>query len=212
MELQLALDVISDKKGMDAALAVGDLIDVLELGTPFLFTYSLATAGEFKKALPNARILADCKIMDGGAVISGMAFDAGADVTSVSARTWDGTIEEVIREARSRGKQVLVDMMGVPNNEIAVRGREIDALGADYICVHRAVSVKGASSPEEPLRILRDVVGKTKIAVAGGITAETLEKLAPHRPDLVIVGSAIANAPDPRAVAVAMRKIMEETR
>lgn len=208
MELQLALDVITDKRGMEVAQAVGDLIDVLELGTPFVFTYPLATIGEFKKALPGVRILADYKIMDGGTIISRIAFDAGADITTVSARTWDGTIEEVIREARARGAQVLVDMMGVPDGEMARRGREIEALGADYICVHRPVSVKGASSPEEPLRILRDAVGKAKIAVAGGITVETLAKIVPHRPDLVIVGSSIANAPDPRAVALAMREIM----
>lgn len=209
MELQLALDVITEEEGMRVARAVGDLIDVLELGTPFVFTYPLEAIGKFKKALPGVRILADYKIMDGGSIISKIAFDAGADITTVSARTWDGTIEEVVREARVRGTQVLVDMMGVPENEMAKRGREIEALGADYICVHRAVSVKGASSPEGPLRILRDAVAKAKIAVAGGITLETLEKIVPHRPDLVIVGSSIANAPDPRATAAAMRALME---
>ncbi|MDR0362719.1 MAG: orotidine 5'-phosphate decarboxylase [Planctomycetota bacterium] len=209
MELQLALDVITDKRGMEVAAAVGDLIDVLELGTPFVFTYPLSAIGEFKRALPGVRILADYKIMDGGAVISKIAFDAGADIATVSARTWDGTIEEAIGEARSRSAQVLVDMMGVPDDEMARRGREIEALGADYICVHRAVSVKGAASPEGPLRILRDAVGRVKIAVAGGITLEALAKIVPHRPDLVIVGSAIANSADPRAVALAMRGVME---
>ncbi|MDR1611510.1 MAG: orotidine 5'-phosphate decarboxylase [Planctomycetota bacterium] len=209
MELQLALDVITTEKGMEVAKAVGDLINILELGTPFAFTYPLAAIGEFKDALPGVRILADYKIMDGGSPIARMAFDAGADITTVSARTWDGTIAEVIREARAKGAQVLVDMMGVPDNEMARRGREIEALGADYICVHRAVSVKGAGSPERPLRTLRDTVGGAKIAVAGGITLKTLEKIVPHRPDLVIVGGAITNAADPRAVAVAMRGIME---
>ena len=125
MELQLALDAITAEKGMEVAKAVGDLINILELGTPFVFTYPLTAIGEFKEALPGVRILADYKIMDGGSIIAKMAFDAGADIATVSARTWDGTIMEVIREARAKGAQVLVDMMGVPDNEMARRGREI---------------------------------------------------------------------------------------
>ncbi len=212
MELQLALDVVTAKQGMEAAAAVADLIDVLELGTPFVLANPLEIIGEFKRALPGVKILADYKIMDGGAILAGMAVDAGADIVTVSARTWDGTIEEVVREAGARGARTLVDMMGVPDAEIARRGREVAALGPDYICVHRAVSVRGASSPEEPLRILRDAVGAANIAVAGGITLETLAKIVPFRPDLVIVGSAIAAAPDPRAVALAMREMMEDAR
>jgi 3-hexulose-6-phosphate synthase len=209
MELQLALDVITDKKGMAIAVSLPGLIDILELGTPFVLTYPLATIGEFKQALLGVKILADYKIMDGGSVISKIAFDAGADITTVSARTWDGTIEEVVQEAKGRGTQVLVDLMGVPMPEIARRGKEVEALGADYICVHRAVSVKGAASPEGPLKALRDAVSTAKIAVAGGITLETLEKIVPHHPDLIIVGSSITNATNPREVVIAMRKIME---
>ncbi|MCC8180132.1 MAG: orotidine 5'-phosphate decarboxylase, partial [Planctomycetes bacterium] len=176
-------------------------------GTPFVFTYPIGIIDTFKKALPNGRVLADYKIMDGGAIIAGMAFDAGADLTTVSARTWDGTIEEVIGEAHSRGKQALVDMMGVPEAEIARRGKEVEAMGADYICIHRAVSVKGAASPEKPLQVLRDAV-TGKIAVAGGIDLATLAKIVPLRPDLVIVGSSVCNSPDPRATVLAMRDIM----
>lgn len=209
MELQLALDFITDTKGMEVATSVRDLIDVLELGTPFVLRYPIEKIAEFKQALPGVRILADYKIMDGGALIADMAFSAGADITTVSARTWDGTIEEVIGEAKKRGTRVLVDMMGMPENEIARRGREVEALGADYICVHRAVSVKGAAGPEGPLQALRNVVTTAKIAVAGGITLESLKTIVPHKPDLIIVGSALANAADPRAVAASMRAIME---
>lgn len=208
MELQLALDFITAEKGMAVAQSVAGLIDVLELGTPFSLANPVTIVREAKNALPGVRILADYKIMDAGSLIARMAFDAGADMTTVSARTWDGTIEEVVAAARSMGRQVLVDMMGVPEAEMARRGREIEALGADYICVHRAISVKGSASPEGPLRTLRDAVSRAKIAVAGGITLDTLAKVVPCRPDLVIVGSAITSAADPAAMVKAMREVM----
>ncbi len=78
MELQLALDVVTAKQGMEAAAAVADLIGVLELGTPFVLANPLEIIGEFKRALPGVKILADYKIMDGGAILAGMAVDAGA--------------------------------------------------------------------------------------------------------------------------------------
>lgn len=208
MELQLALDFIPADKGMAIARSVAGHIDVLELGTPFSLVNPMTVVREAKAALPGVRILADYKIMDAGTLIADMAFEAGADITTVSARTWDGTIEEVIAAARAKGRQVLVDMMGVPEAEIAKRGREIEALGADYICVHRAISVKGSASPGDTLKNLREAVTKSKIAVAGGITLESLKTVVPCRPDLVIVGSAITGAHDPVAVTKAMRDIM----
>lgn len=212
MELQLALDMVTAEKGLATAKAVADLIDVLELGTPFVFSNPIEVIREAKDALPGVRVLADYKIMDGGDLIARIAFNAGADITTVSARTWDGTISEVIAAARELGRQVLVDMMGVPDGEIARRGKEVAALGADYICVHRAISVKGSASPEGPLLTLRDALPDSKIAVAGGVNLETLKKIVACRPDLVIVGSAITSAPDPRAMVLAMRDVMGEGR
>ena len=48
------------------AKSVADLIDILELGTPYSFIYSIDSVGMYKKVLPGVRILSDFKIMDGG--------------------------------------------------------------------------------------------------------------------------------------------------
>jgi 3-hexulose-6-phosphate synthase len=208
MELQLALDMISFEEGLKLAEELRDLIDVLELGTPFSLVNPLTAVKTFKEALPELKILSDFKIMDGGYVMAKLAFEAGADIVTVSARTWDITIQETIKAARDYGRQVHVDMMGVPDDQIETRGRELDAFGPDYIGIHRAVSIKEAS-PEQPLQIARRVIKKAKLTIAGGIDGESLKLVVPLKPDLVIVGSAITKARDPRAVALEMRKIME---
>jgi 3-hexulose-6-phosphate synthase len=208
MELQLALDMIGFEEGLKLAEELRDLIDILELGTPFSLVHPLTVLKTFKEALPGLKILSDFKIMDAGYGMARLAFEAGADIVTVSARTWDITIQETIKAARDYGRQVHVDMMSVPDDQIGTRGRELDALGPDYIGIHRAVSIKGAS-PEQPLRIARSVVNKAKLTVAGGIDGESLKRILPLKPDLVIVGSAITKAKDPRAAALEMRKIME---
>ena len=124
MELQLALDMVEEEKGLAVAKSVADLIDILELGTPYSFIHSIDSVGMYKKALPGVRILSDFKIMDGGYGMAEIAYKAGADVTTVSARTWDDTVKQAIQAARDNGRQILVDMMGVPEDEIAKRGAE----------------------------------------------------------------------------------------
>ena len=209
MELQVAFDVIDRKQALEIAGALDGTVDIIEMGTPFSFVHPISIVREFKEAAPNTRILSDFKIMDGGYGMAKMAYDAGADVTTVSARTWDDTIRQAIESARDHNKQTLVDMMGMPEALIAERGAEIDAMKPDYICIHRAVSVASSSSPERPLQLLRGSVKHAKIAVAGGINLETLPQVVASKPDLVIIGSAIANSQNPVAVAKEMRRIME---
>jgi 3-hexulose-6-phosphate synthase len=208
MELQLALDMISLEDGLKLAKKLKGLIDIVELGTPFSFVNPITVVKMFKDALPDVKILSDFKIMDGGGGMSKLAFEAGTDIVTVSARTWDITIQEAIAVSKEYGRMVHVDMMGVPDDQIESRGKEVDAFKPDYIGIHRAVSLKN-SKAEDPLRIARNIIKNAKLTVAGGIDCESLKRVVPLKPDLVIVGAGITTAADPYAVASEMRKIME---
>jgi 3-hexulose-6-phosphate synthase len=208
MELQLALDMISLEDGLKLAKKLKGLIDIVELGTPFSFVNPITVVKMFKDALPDVKILSDFKIMDGGGGMSKLAFEAGADVVTVSARTWDITIQEAITVSKEYGRMIHVDMMGVPDDQIESRGKEVDVFKPDYIGIHRAVSLK-TSKAEDPLRIARNIIKNAKLTVAGGIDCESLKRVVPLKPDLVIVGAGITTAADPYAVASEMRKIME---
>lgn len=208
MELQLALDRIEKKRAIDIVESLKDLIDIVEIGTPFSIMQPIEIINDFKKISPCLRVLADYKILDGGYALAEIAYKAGADIVTVSAQTWDETILQTIQAARDYGKQVLVDMMGIKEEDIAERGKQIDNMHPDYICTHRAVSVNRETSSEKTLKILRETIRQTKIAVAGGIDLETLPKVLTYQPDLVIIGSAITNATEPRKVTKQIYEIM----
>lgn len=209
MELQLAIDLVTAERGLEIAMAVKDLIQVVEIGTPFAFTNPIGVIQRFKDSLPGVKILADYKIMDGGEMMASLAFDANADIVTMSARTWDDTIKAAVATAKKYGRQTMADLMAVPDAEITSRGKQMEEFGADYICVHRPIKVHGSASPEENLERLRSVVTTAKVAVTGGLDLDTLRRVVRCEPDLVIVGGAITNAADPRAVAEAMRAVME---
>ena len=59
-----------------------------------------------------------------GNIARSLAYDAGADITTVSARTHDITIRGAVKAARDRGgRLILADMMAVPSEEMASRGQ-----------------------------------------------------------------------------------------
>ncbi|MBR0439091.1 MAG: GNAT family N-acetyltransferase [Clostridia bacterium] len=209
MELQLAFDGVEREAAVKLAAEVYDLVDIIEIGTPFAYKYGMDALREIKKAAPGVRILADFKIMDGGYGMTQMAYDAGADICTVSARTWDDTVKEAIKCARDNNKQVLVDLMGTPDDEIIERAKEVDSWAPDYIYIHRAVSIKTATSPEELLRKVKGSIKNAKLGVAGGITLETLPEVIKGEPDLVIIGSAITKSPDPRGTIIKMREYIK---
>ena len=66
VELQLALDFISIEDSIELLKEVGDSIDIVEIGTPFIVKDGMRAVREVRKAFPNLKILADLKIMDAG--------------------------------------------------------------------------------------------------------------------------------------------------
>ena len=64
MELQLALDRIEKKRAIDIVESLKDLIDIVEIGTPFSIMQPIEIINDFKKISPCLRVLADYKIME----------------------------------------------------------------------------------------------------------------------------------------------------
>ena len=209
MLLQLAMDDITYEGAKKLLEAVGDLVDIIEIGTPFAYSSPLSLIGELKWRYPSKKILADYKILDGGDFMANLAYSAGADITSVSARAHDETIEGAVRSARKWNREILVDMMAVPLNEIPARAAFASGLNADYICVHTSLDVQNAVDPLESIRAARQSCGSTRVSVAGGIRPDTIGRLVVEKPDVVIVGGALVKAPDPRKTALILREIME---
>ncbi|HYD43551.1 MAG TPA: 3-hexulose-6-phosphate synthase [Anaeromyxobacter sp.] len=208
MRLQLAIDTLTLAEAEGLVARVGDLVDVVEVGTPLIIREGVGAVRRLRAAFPDAVLLADLKIADGGHLEAALGLDAGARIVTVLAAAADATIREVVRAARERGGEVMVDLMGV--EDLARRAREVDALGADYVCLHTAVDVQAghadlAGATLQGLRRVKAALDTARTAVAGGITLASCPAVAALAPDVVVVGSALTGAADPRAAAAAIR-------
>ena len=202
MKLQLALDGTLEA-GLQVLRAAHSQVDVIEVGTPLVLREGVGAIERLRALYPDKALLADFKIMDAGDEEARLAFAAGADQVTALGVAADATIAAALKAARDCGGELLVDLIAVP--QPLRRARQLLALGCTRFCLHRAHDADG--DPVAALRELRQALPEVQLAVAGGITAATIDELLPWRPDTVIVGGAITGAAQP---GLAARRIMEK--
>src|SRR5215469_6288353 len=84
-QLQIAVDLPSLDAAIELLNKVAVYIDIIEAGTPLIKQEGLKCISEFKRRFPGKLIFADMKTMDAGMLEADLAFQAGADLTTVLA-------------------------------------------------------------------------------------------------------------------------------
>ncbi|MFD0049644.1 3-hexulose-6-phosphate synthase [Actinomycetes bacterium NPDC127524] len=209
MELQLALDLVNIEEAKQLIKEVEEHIDIVEIGTPVVINEGLRAVKEIKEAFPSLKVLADLKIMDAAGYEVMKASEAGADIITILGAAENESIKGAVAEAKKQGKKILVDMIAV--KDIEARAKELDELGADYICVHTGYDLQAVGQNSfKDLMAIKRVVKNAKTAVAGGIKLETLPEVLNAQPDLVIVGGGITGQDDKKAAAAKMQELVKK--
>lgn len=203
--LQVALDFTSLERAFRVAeAAVNGGADWLEVGTPLIKSVGIGAVKAIAEHFPKITIVADMKTVDTGYLEAQMAVNHGARVVTVLGIASDRTIKEAADAAHEHNAKLMVDLMLV--KDLQKRGEEVTALGADYILLHIGKDVQKDGLTLLPL--LNKIINKIDIpvAVAGGLSALSAAMAVKAGAKIVVIGSAISNAPDP---ATATRKIRE---
>ncbi len=207
MKLQIAVDIADSKKIMEIAGQISDIIDIFEVGTPAIMKEGMLPVKMLKEAYPDMTVLADSKIVDGGAIECRDICECGADIVTVLALSDNATVKEVVKTAHQYGRKVLADLLCV--TDIPKRSVELIDMDVDYIGVHTGVDMqKQGHTPLEDLRELVRAVGPERAAVAGGVTLQTLPDYTAENPEIIIAGSALYKANDVRAAVLQMKEVL----
>ena len=211
MKLQLAIDELNLEQAMTQLEDLVEYVDIVEVGTPFVIVAGREAVRQIKKKFPELAVLCDVKIMDAGAYEAQLAFDAGAEYVTVLGVTDDLTIKGCVDEARKQGRQIMVDMICV--EDLATRVPIVEGLGVDVIAVHTGADQQAAGrTPLEDLIEIKKYVKNVKVAVAGGISSQTINDYLALNPDILIVGSGILNAANPVKEACLIAKALKGDR
>ncbi|HZG87958.1 orotidine 5'-phosphate decarboxylase / HUMPS family protein [Paenibacillus sp.] len=207
MNIQLALDRLAIERAIAIARQAAPYVQRIEVGTSLIKQFGMDGVRSVRRAFPDHVIVADLKTFDNAAYEFDMCFDAGADEATVMGAAPPVTVEAFLNAAARRGKQAIIDLLHTSEEE----GERLAAYRDAVFCVHVSKdeqesaggSAQTAAGERSPLLRLKRQGLRT--AVAGGITLEALRRLGPLRPDIAIVGSAIAQADDPAAAARAFQ-------
>ena len=208
MKLQVAFDLQSSDEILNFLEKNGDLIDIIEIGTPLIIKEGLKSVLKIKKKFPKQTVLADLKIMDAGLLEAQIGFDAGADIVTVlglaSTKTLNGVKQAVVKNE----KEVMVDMINHPCPEN--KWNELKNMEMGLCCLHTANDdSQDGETPLNDLERFYNLHGGKNIAVAGGINPDMIRKINSFHPEIVIVGGYIANSRNQRDALEEIRQAMD---
>ena len=208
MKLQVAFDLQSSDEILNFMEKNGDLIDIIEIGTPLIIKEGLKSVLKIKKKFPKQTVLADLKIMDAGLLEAQIGFDAGADFVTVLGLASTKTLNGVKQAAVKNEKEVMVDMINHPCPEN--KWNELKDMEMDFCCLHTANDdSQDGETPLNDLERFYNFHGGKNIAVAGGINPDMIRKINSFHPEIVIVGGYIANSRNQRDALKEIRQAID---
>lgn len=203
LNLQLALDRLTKEECFFILEEVINEIDWIEVGTGVIKEYGVKIISEIKSKYPEKLIVADMKTCDAGKHETYQAFSAGADITTVMAFSADQTILDSIVVSKELNKRVMIDLLGKKDKKEAER---IVGLGVDLVSLHIGKDMQNTEKlSQEAFEIWKDYP-QIELAVAGGISLETLPDYLQYHPSTIIIGSAITKTKNKWAVAHKMKR------
>ncbi|QPA32621.1 3-hexulose-6-phosphate synthase [Thermaerobacillus caldiproteolyticus] len=193
MYIQLALDRMTVDKAIKITKEVNCYIDWIEVGTSLIKEFGIKSIYTIKNVFPDKPLVADIKTIDNAKYECELCFEAGADIITVMGVAPLVTIETCLNEAAKRKRNIMIDLLNV--NETTLR-KLIECKDAIF-CAHlskdeQELSVSKAEHSFDRFNILED----RTLAIAGGISIDSIEKIKPFNPLIIIVGSAITQAAD----------------
>lgn len=206
--LQVALDEVELARAVNIAReAIAGGADYLEAGTPLIKSEGMNAVRTLKEEFEGHIIVADMKTMDTGAIEVEMAVKSGAGIVSILGACHDSTVEDAVRSARKYGAKLMVDLINI--SDPVARAVRLQELGADIVGVH--VGIDQQMVGKDPLDTLKEVrkAVSVKIAVAGGLDADSAASAVALGADIVIVGGNIIRARDVTASARRIRESID---
>ena len=203
-ERPVLLQVAIDRAESFAVIAqMRGVADILEIGTPLLKRFGVGAIATARELCPDTPILADTKTVDAGDLEAEMVLGAGARLMTVLSSTSAATHAAVGRTAARFGALVVVDTItesGKP--ELLPAGVMFPETFA-YVGVHSPTDARLAGDRSTAhIDAVSDMRRRGfRVALAGGLGPQTLEAILEAEPEIVVVGSAITGADDPRGVA-----------
>lgn len=205
-KLQIACDHSDLPSALADIKAVGDIVDVLEVGTVLLLQAGEEAIKCFRALFPDKEIVADPKCADAGGTVAKNIKNAGADYMTCICSAEIATMKAAAKEIDN----VQVELYGEWTYEEAQSW--LDA-GIDQVIYHqsRDALLAGGSWGEKDLEKVKKLVDMGfKVSVTGGLNVDILDLFDGVNVYAFIAGRGIAQAEDPAKAATEFQDKIKE--
>lgn len=205
MNIQLALDRFTIDEAINMAKLAEQSIDWIEVGTSLIKEYGMESVKRIKEAFPDKIIVADMKTIDNARYEFEMCFRAGADVATVMGVSPMPTLQTCMKVVEEYNKKVMIDLL----NTTQQQKEELFQFKHAYFCDHVSKDeqeIAGKVNRTED----KSYDSSLQLAVAGGITLQTISELKHLQPDVWIIGSGITKAEAPGKAAEQFKTLIQQ--
>ena len=200
----MLLQIAFDKPEHLALLPhVKPFADIIEIGTPVLKRFGISAITTARELCPGVMVLADTKTVDGGQLEADMVFGAGAAFMTVLSCASRATHETVGRRAQAFGATVIVDTITESGKAQLLPPDATFPESFGYVAVHSPTDARLAGNTStahiDAVKQMHDL--GFRVSLAGGIGPDTLAAVIAVNPEILVVGSAITEAANPKEVS-----------
>ena len=196
-KLQIALDSQSLSKALETVREVGDVVDIIEVGTVLCLQDGMQPVRAIRALYPEKTILADTKCADAGKTVAKNCKDAGANWMTVICCATIPTMQAANKEI----DELQVELYGDWTFDQAKAWKEI---GINQVVYHqsRDALLSGETWGEKDLTKIKKLVDMGfEVSVTGGLNVDTLQLFKGIDVACFIAGRSIAEAENPKKAA-----------
>lgn len=204
MKLQVAVDRVSIERAIEIIEEVKDYADIIEIGTSLIKDFGLESVRRIRKSFPNITILADIKTVDEAEYEFEAIYNAGADIATVLGGASLETIRICKRVANKHKKDYLIDLIEVSKEKQEALKEFSDGI----ICVHLPSDNNGRGLERLINSSIENLKSFNRLAVAGGVTKDSINIIKESNFHIAIVGGAITKAKDIKKEAKELKELL----
>lgn len=200
--LQIALDHSDLASAMKDVAAVGNIVDIVEVGTILCLQEGQQAIRCIRALFPDKKVVADTKCADAGGTVAANCAQAGADWMTVICCATIPTMQAAAKEV----EEVQVELYGDWTYELAQKWLDAGISQAIYHQSRDAL-LAGETWGEKDLEKVKKLIDMGfRVSVTGGLNVETLELFKGIDVYTFITGRGITSAKNPKKAAEDFQK------
>ncbi len=207
-KLQIALDNTDLESALKSVAPVGEVVDVIEVGTILYVAEGSEAVRKLRELYPDKIILADIKAADAGSLLAKLCFDAGASWMTTICCSDINTMIGALKEGDNYPdeKDIQIELYGDWTFDQAAQWRKA---GLSQVVYHRSRDAQAAGkdwSDEDLEKIDKLCKMGFKVTVTGGLKIDTIKLFKDYPIYCFIAGRSIRDAADPKQAALDFKK------